>query len=247
MQRRSGPTAGATRVFSWTACRWDAITELAAQPARYSALERELLAASTTALAGLGAANAAAAPPADTHARRMAVFATVIACVLLVLALWALTAARGAQREQNIAEAQLATQTDALSVSAAQVEQLREELGRAAAEAVIAVAQRQRNEQLGRALRAGQLAGAALLRREDAPTQALLYAIEALRVQQQSGEPSVAEAVQGLRDLLATLGGQPFAGSTDDISAGGSILAASSRTWATKRLTSSTFSASSLA
>lgn len=197
----------------------DAVAELSAQPARYGALERELLAASTITLAGLGSPNAATTPPLDIYARRMAIFATVISCVLLVLALWALAAARGAQREQNIAQAQLTTQKDALAVSAAQVEQLRQELGRAEAEAVVAAAQRQRNEQLGRALRAGQLAGAALLRREDAPTQALLYAIEALRVQQQSGESSVAEAVQGLRDLLTTLGGQPFAVASDDISA----------------------------
>jgi hypothetical protein len=147
------------------------------------------------------------------------------------LTLWALATARTAQREQAAQSAALAAQTDALTERMVQVAQLRAELQTAATEAEAAAAQRQRNEQLGRALRAGQLAGAALLRREEAPTQALLYAVEALHVQQQAGEAPVPEAVQALRDLLTTLGGRPFAVAADDIaalslSADGELIAA---------------------
>ncbi len=191
----------------------DALAELTAHPPRYGALEREFLAASTR------EDGASGAPTGERHLRPVAILATVVACVLLLMTLWALATARTAQREQAAQSAALAAQADALAERTVQVAQLRAELQTAATEAEVAAAQRQRNEQLGRALRAGQLAGAALLRREEAPTQALLYAVEALHVQQQAGEAPVPEAVQALRDLLTTLGGQPFAVATDDIAA----------------------------
>jgi WD40 repeat protein len=203
----------------------DALAELTAHPSRYGALEREYLAASAQADAAAGGA------PGERNLRPVAILATAIACALLLLTLWALATARTAQREQAAQSAALAAQTDALAERMAQVAQLRAELQTAATEAEAAAAQRQRNEQLGRALRAGQLAGAALLRREEAPTQALLYAVEALHVQQQAGEAPVPEAVQALRDLLTTLGGRPFAVAADDIaalalSADGELIAA---------------------
>jgi WD40 repeat protein len=191
----------------------DALTELTAHPPHYGALEREFLAASAQADAAAGA------PPGERNLRPVAILATAIACALLLLTLWALATARTAQREQAAQAAALAAQAEALTERMVQVAQLRADLQTAANAAEVAAAQRQRNEQLGRALRAGQLAGAALLRREEAPTQALLYAVEALHVQQQAGEAPVPEAVQALRDLLTTLGGQPFAVAADDIAA----------------------------
>jgi hypothetical protein len=197
------------------------LAAVTAHPARYGALEHELLAASIAALADSQPLHGgqSAAPPADRFARRMAILATALACALLVLALWALATARSAQRVQGEVQTQLAAQNEALAARGVEVEQMRQELAAAATEAAAAAAQRTRNEQLGRALQAGQLAGAALLRREEAPTQALLYAVEALRVQEQSNEPPVPEAVQGLRDLLTTVGGRPHTVAGDDIAA----------------------------
>ena len=199
-----------------------ALEELAAAPARYGPRERDFLAASVQALA---------APPTPASRRGAHIAALLVGAGLLLLAIWALAALRTAARDRAALAEQLAAQNSALAERSAAAEQLSLELRAAAEEVAAAAAQRQRNEQLGRALRAGQLAGAALLRREDAPTQALLYAVEALHVQQQAGEPPVPEAVQSLRDLLTTLGGRPFAVGADDIaalalSADGALLAA---------------------
>lgn len=198
----------------------EAQAQLAANPTRFGPQEREFVAQSAEA-----EAERLAAFEAEAEQRRIeeqkrreeaarnrtvaigAVVAAVVMAALLVVSVWlgwqALTASWAAQRATAEADQE---RTNAQQ-RASEAEEAR---ASADASAVKADERAREAEQLSRQIRGDQLAGQAVLALENSPQQALLLAVEALRLSSDRDAPLSHGVEQGMHDVLHATGGTPI-------------------------------------
>lgn len=201
---------------------------LAATPHLYGPLEHSLVASSAAAeaerLAALQAREAAQQQEAKRD-RLIAIGATVAAISMLLLLLLSLWFASQAAANYVRAQAEAVSRT----LEAARARQLADtareqaaaaEAARSAADAarVDAVQARARTEQLLRQIRGDQLASQAVFALSSRPQQALLLAVEAMRVGAAGGQFSHT-IEQAIHDGLAATGGLPLASLSDSATA----------------------------
>ena len=205
----------------------EAQAQLAANPTRFGQQEREFVAQSAEAEAERLAALAAEAEQRRIEEQQRkeeaarnrtvaigAVVAAVVMAALLMISIWlgwqSFTTSIAAQR----ASAEAGQQRSLAEQRAGEAEEARGRADASAAEAATRAREadnaRRDAEQLSRQIRGDQLAGQAVLALENSPQQALLLAVEALRLSSDRDIPLSHGVEQGMHDVLHATGGTPI-------------------------------------
>lgn len=182
-------------------------------PRRYGALEREFVAASVEAEAKRLEQERLEEEKRRKEAARVRIIAVAAALTALLMFALALTTAWFAWRSfASALQQQAAALSAALEAQRAREAEERAMLAaeRAQVEAAAAEAARAEAEQLSRSIRADQLAGQAALLLAGNPQQALLLAVEAMRLGATPDRPLSNTIQQSIYDVLNGVGGLPL-------------------------------------
>ena len=205
----------------------EAQAQLAASPNRFGPREREFVAQSAEAEAERTAALAAEAEQRRIEEKKRkeeaarnrtvaigAAVTAVVMAVLMLTAVWlawqSFTASLAAQSASSEANQQRQVAQDRAREAEEAKRQADVSATDAAQRAREAEAARQEAEQLSRQIRGDQLAGQAVLALENSPQQALLLAVEAVRLSVGRDEPLSHGVEQGIHDVLHATGGSPI-------------------------------------
>jgi WD40 repeat protein len=191
----------------------EAQRELAAFATRYGPLERQFVAISAEAEATRRAAAESEEKRRKQEATRdriITVGASVMALIMLLLLLTSLWLAQQSfsQSQQSRLAADRALAAEKRANEQAQLASQRAD--EANQERERAQTAQARTEQLNRQIRADQLANQAVLSMADSPQQALLLAVEAVALSQESGAQLSHTVEQSVHDILHATGGAPF-------------------------------------
>ncbi|WP_297631271.1 nSTAND1 domain-containing NTPase [Caldilinea sp.] len=191
----------------------EAQASLERNPRRYGALEREFVAASAEAEAKRLEQERLEQEKRRKEAARARVIAVAAALTALIMFALALTTAWFAWRSfASALQQQAAALSAALEAQRAREAEERAQLAaeRAQVEAAAAEAARAEAEQLNRRIRADQLASQAALLLTGNPQQALLLAVEAMRLGAAPDRPLSHTVEQSIYELLNGVGGLPL-------------------------------------
>ncbi|MBO9392740.1 hypothetical protein [Caldilinea sp.] len=197
----------------------EAQASLERNPRRYSALEREFVAASAEAETKRLEQERLAEEKRRKEAARARVIAIAAALTALIMFALALTTAWFAWRSfASALQQQAAALNAALEAQRAREAEEKAMLAaeRAQVEAAAAEAARAEAEQLNRRIRADQLASQAALLLTNNPQQALLLAVEAMRLGAASDRSLSHTVEQSIYDLLNGVGGLPLSAGGGD-------------------------------
>ncbi len=197
----------------------DAQAELTRHPTLYSEIERHFVAASAEAEATLLKQQQMEEEKRKQQAARNRIVALAAAIAALLMFLLMVAAVVFAlQSLQNSLAAQNATHTaNAERDRAIRAEQRASEAAQQAeARAAEAEAARAETDHLNRQIRADQLASQAVLALEQSPQQALLLAVEAMRMSTTDGDRLSHAVEQSIHDVLHATGGIPATTIDDD-------------------------------
>ncbi|HHW86568.1 MAG TPA: hypothetical protein GX400_10200 [Chloroflexi bacterium] len=197
----------------------DAQAELARYPTRYSEIERRFVAAGAEAEAALLRQQQLDEEKRRQKAARDRIVALAAAgAAILMFLLMVIAVVLAVQSLQNALAAQNATRTaNAERDRAIRAEQSASEAAQQAeARAAEAMAARAITDQLNRQIRADQLASQAVLALEQSPQQALLLAVEAMRLSAANGGQLSHAVAQSIHDVLHATGGIPATPINDD-------------------------------